>query len=172
MTVIVGVIQGGRVYVGADSAVTAGDNAAALARPKVRRRNGILFGACGDMSVVGAILDRMTIPDYDGQDVESWMAKEFWSAIRGLMKEMGLRRCEFEVLVAVGGRLACVDNHGAVIVHDRQYAAVGSGGTYALGALYNSRGSGRMRVKRAIEAAIEHCSTVRGPLAVLSTVTP
>lgn len=153
---------------GADSAVTAGDDAAVLARPKVRRQHGILFGACGDMNAVGAILDGMTLPRFDGQDIEGWMTKKLWTAIRERLKEMGLRRFEFEVLVAIDGRLACVDHHGAVVVFDRDYAAIGSGASYALGSLHSSRGSGKIRAERAIEAAIEHCTTVRGPLKVLS----
>ena len=167
MTVVVGVVELDRVYLGADSAVTAGDDVAVLARPKVRRRGGILLGACGDMSAVGAVLDRLEVPRYDGGDLGAYMAQRLHPALRECLRGLG-RGHEAEVLVAAGGQLASLDHDGAIIVHARPYAAVGSGAPYALGACYHRRGHGSRLVRVAIEAAAEHCASVRAPLQVLS----
>lgn len=167
MTVVVGVVELERVYLGADSAVTAGDDVAVLARPKVRRRGGILLGACGDMSAVGAILDGLEVPRYDGGDLGAYMAQRFYPALRDCLRSLG-RGHEAEVLVAAGGQLASIDHDGAIIVHARAYAAIGSGSAYALGACYHRRGHGRRLVRVAIEAAAEHCASVRAPVQVLS----
>lgn len=167
MTVVVGVVELDRVYLGADSAVTAGDEVSVLARPKIRRRSGMLLGACGDMAAVGAVLDAFRPPGYDGGELASYMAQSLAPELRAFLRSLG-RRHELEVLVAAGGQLASIDHDGAIVAHSRPYAAIGSGSAYALGACYNRRGHGRGLVRVAIEAASEHCASVRGPVAVLS----
>ena len=160
----------------ADSAVTSEERVEILARPKLRRRSGLIVGACGDMAAVGAILDGMVLPAYSGGPVAEWVTTMLWPTVDSCLRSLNVRKNnEFQVLVGVSHRgyraLASIDQYGSPIVYDRCYAAIGSGEAYALGSLCGG-GWRRLepgeRVRRAVAAAAEHCCNVRGRIGVLS----
>ena len=164
MSVVAGLVHAGRIYLGADSAVVRGDEIETVVRPKVRRRSGMLIGACGDMPAVTTILDTLLLPYYPGGPLDEWLATILAPSIAEHTKKE-----DYSLMVGVAGRLAVIDSDGTCVVHAQNYAAIGTGGPYALGALCSWRRFGpRLRVRRAVEAAIAHCSSVRGPTRVLS----
>jgi ATP-dependent protease HslVU (ClpYQ) peptidase subunit len=174
MTCVAAAISRGRVFMAADSAVMSDDRIEILARPKLRRRSGMLVGASGDMAAVGAILDGILLPCYLGGPVAEWLTTVLWPTLNGCLRDLSVRRTEFTVLLGLahGGfrALASVDQHGSPIVYDRSYAAIGSGEAYALGSMCSGwrRVDPRERVRRAVAAAAEHCCNVGGRVGVLS----
>ena len=73
---------------------------------------------------------------------------------------------ESEAILGVGGQIYII-TAGPVAYRVRgNYAAIGSGSPFAEGALYATQGSAlsiKERLTVALEAAEQHCSSVRGP---------
>lgn len=172
MSVGVGLVERGRIYLGADSACV-GESVELLDRPKVRRRGRLLVAVAGDMKAVGLVLDGMVLPQYEEGPINEWAV----NVLQPSIAESLTRADDWTVLVGVpahGGKLVAVDSAGNCVVHARRYAAIGSGEPYALGVLFSGavgwhRLDPRKRVTRAISAASEHDSACAGRICVLST---
>lgn len=171
MSVAAGLVERGRIYLGADSACNGG-SVELLDRPKVRRRAGMLVAAAGDMGAVGVILDGMLLPKYEGGPINEWAVNILQPTIAECVG--GGSRSDWTAMLAVpscGGKLVTVDSAKNCVVHARRYAAIGSGEGFALGALCAvdwRRIAPRDKVLRAVLAAVEHDDAVRAPATVLS----
>jgi len=80
-----------------------------------------------------------------------------------------------QALVGVGGRLFAVHQDGDVIEPQCGYAVIGSGATYALGALH-ARGPTMIAaedpervMEYALRASEAHCCQVKGPMVFVHT---
>ena len=110
-------------------------------------------------------------------DIDEYMNTTFVNELREVFKKAGFAQSENGqdiahswMLVGVRGRLYHVDADYCVLEDRRTYAAIGSGGQVACGAMGALEGSdldAEARIRRALAMAEEHCSTVRGPFTVL-----
>jgi ATP-dependent protease HslVU (ClpYQ) peptidase subunit len=176
MTAIVGLAQGGSVFIGGDSAGVAGLSLAVRADAKVFRNGRYLFGFTTSFRMGQLIRYSLTLPKPKG-DLDSFMATTFIDALRECLKTGGWARKENDreeggtFLVGVRGQLFTVHEDYQVGKPADGFAAVGCGDQIALGALYATAGTGlkpRRRVKLALRAAERFSAGVRGPFVCLT----
>lgn len=173
MTCIVGIVQKGKVYMGADSAGTdAYYNQQIRRDPKIFRNGDLLIGYCGSFrmgQLLGLGLNAPT--PKANQKPENYMVSELIPVIRTLLKENGYAKVENNVeeggqfLVGYDGRLFNIESDFQVGESDDSFDACGAGAPVALGALYATRKNPkpRDRMKLALEAAARFNASVRPP---------
>lgn len=180
MTCVLGLLEEGRtaVWLGADSmATTAYGQKHILATSKI-----IVVGEYCAMAVTGRVTGItaaqhwMDAPRYvPGDEPERWVARELWPAVLNAHVAAGFvdedaRELESEFLVGLDGHLFIVAGDGAVLEPRTAFAALGSGGDVAVGALAGSvarRKGYERRVAEALEASALANAYVNDPFRVL-----
>ena len=172
MTAIVGIAQGGRVWMGADGCVSYGnDERAATSSSKIWRAGasgGWLIGAAGAGGWT-AILRAVKWPKAaDPEWPEAWLPGALLQAADSLGLELP---CSDEnageygdALVGGGGGLWRVDCGLDVSRYDE--AAAGSGSVAARAVLHVTGGAPRSRIRRALEAAAAIVPGVSPPFSI------
>lgn len=160
MSVVVGVKDGTRVVLAADSRVMLGDLPRSSSSPKLRRVGAYVIGVCGDGSVLDAVFHRFDPPaapsDVGGDEAAAFMVREFIPAYRDLLNEgrllardegEGMMRAGSKdgssLTVAWGPHLFGVSAEFALAHLDGPFLADGSGYQFAYGALGALVGPGR-----------------------------
>lgn len=175
MTCIVGLVDGGRVWMGGDSAGTAGWDLIVRADRKVFRNGPYVMGFTTSFRM-GQLLrhgfEPPALPEPPA-DLEAFMATTFIDAVRERLKAGGWASKTNEqeqggnFLVGVRGRLFEIGSDYQVGESLDGYAAVGCGDQVAHGALFASRGRPAMdRIVTALVAAERFSAGVRRPFAV------
>lgn len=185
MTCIAGLVHGGHVYMGADSAGVSGWDLSIRADAKLFRRGPYLMGFTDSYRMGQLLRYRLNVDATSGpnqpshadvvartDDLHGFMATRFIDDVRACLKTGGYQKTENEVerggtfLVGVGGRLFRVERDYQVGEPLAGYDAVGSGQAYALGALHAlvvAEGEPARKVAAALEAAAAHNIGVRPP---------
>lgn len=163
MTCIVGLIDKGRVWMGADSSANfEGDEIETWVNPKVFPSGEYLIGFTGSFRVGQQLQHGNHFkPLPAGHDI---MAHLVTVVMPDLKKVVG-KSAPDEMLIAHGGRLFKVGAEYVVSEHTN-YAAVGTGKTWAQGNMHGGSGEPSSRLRRALSAAQAHCSSVREPFVV------
>lgn len=177
MTAVVGLVHGGRVHLGADSAGVAGWSMTVRADEKVFRNGPFVMGFTTSFRMGQLLRYAFEAPLPTG-DLARFMATGFIDGVRECLKTGGWATKSSEqesggnFLVGVGGRLFEIGSDYQVGEPADGIAAVGCGFEIALGSLYTS-GQGGWPVKRRIRVALETAERfsagVRGPYAFIST---
>lgn len=174
MTAIVGLVSGGRVLIGGDSAGVAGYSLTVRRDRKVWASGPWVYGFTSSFRM-GQLIRyafQPPSPPPDGQDLERYMATAWVDALRQTLKDGGYSRVSDQqeqggtFLVGTRGRLFTVDGDFQVGESADGYDAVGCGGEIALGALYATRDMelfAEDRVLAALRAAEHHSAGVAGP---------
>jgi hypothetical protein len=178
VTAIAAIIRGGRVHLGADTAVTTGWDLALRPDGKVFTTGPYVFGCAG--KVRGAQLLQYALdPPAPTVDLPRFMATTFVDAVRTCLKDGGHAKRENEqengdtlLLAGVHGRLFRMWGDYSVLECAQPYAAAGCGEDMVLGALYATRDAQtgvRRRLTVALKAAECFNAAVRGPFTFAST---
>lgn len=178
MTVIAGVVDGGTVLIGGDSAGIAGYSVTARRDSKVFTNGRYLMGFAGSFRMGQLLRWSLTAPPPgDPADLERFMTTTWIDAVRDCLRAGGYAGHMSDgsevggtFLVGVHGRLFEVDCDYQVGEPLDGYAAVGCGADIALGALHatsRSAMSADERVMAALRAAERHSAGVCGPFTVL-----
>ena len=179
MTCIVGMEKNGKVWMGGDSAGTAGNmNQRIRADKKVFIKGEFIIGFCGSFRMGDLLKHTFEIPDAkDVTDPDKFMVNNFVDALRDLLetenKKAGLTGNEKlfpSILVGFRGRLYNVESDYQCGRPEDGYDSVGSGSSVAVGAMHGSKGvsSARGRIEAALEAASRNDAAVRPPFHILS----
>ncbi len=175
MTAVVGLVQSGSVYIGADSAGVAGLNLTVRADAKVFRKKRYLFGFTTSFRMGQLIRYSLTLPKPTG-NLDAFMSTTFIDAVRDCLQDGGWAAKDKDreeggtFLVGVRGRLFTVYDDYQVGQAADGFAAVGCGDLIALGALFATADSGlsaRRRVLGALAAAERFSAGVRAPFTCL-----
>jgi ATP-dependent protease HslVU (ClpYQ) peptidase subunit len=177
VTVIAGVVRGGRVWIGGDSAGVAGTDLTVRRDPKVFLNGAYLIGFTSSFRMGQALAHRFQPPPPPRRaaDLYRFMVVDFVDAAREALKTAGFAQVHDGAeaggcfLVGVGGRLFQIESDYQVGEARAGFDAVGCGAAYALGSLFTSKGSPERRVRTALLAAERHSGGVRGPFVVLTT---
>jgi ATP-dependent protease HslVU (ClpYQ) peptidase subunit len=176
MTAIAAVIHEGKVWMGADSAVTEGSSLTVMATPKVFRVGPFTIGACGSARVVRVLQYGLSVPKQArGVRADEFIATTFVDAVRKALQAAGIAEkkdgresYEADFIVAYRGRLWIVDEDYAALEIARDYEGTGSGGDVVRGALGATASlAPRARILRALKLAEEHDALVRRPFTIL-----
>jgi len=181
MTCIVGIVGPEGIYLGADSATTAGYQVQELASHKVFRRGEFLFGVCGYLRLLQILRHRLQLPPmWSSQSIEHYMNGPFIDAVRAACQQGGFTRylggqeiAGGVFLVGRGQRLFCVGPDFAVSEVRESYDAIGSGSSLALGSLHSSAGwtdDPKERVYLALRAAARYDAGVAPPFVLIANV--
>lgn len=172
MTIIAGACRGGRVWLGGDSSASDGATIIRTSDPKVWRSGGVLLGGAGDFRTIDAAR-RIDCP---AQPTEHWLRYGFTSDLAKMYRELDgyldsdQRPGEGGLLLGALGRLWLVIHPRlSVVCVGEDYAALGSGEDFALGAMHaRPKASPRTRVIAGLVAAFTHATTCAGPLTLVS----
>lgn len=185
MTVIVGLVHEGEVYLGGDRGATCVDNLTvyAVSQPKVwryqhnRTSTTMVMGACDSFRML-QLLHHVMSPALPRTDIDpmAYMVKDFVPHLREVVERAGLPPDEDgpylhgNVMVGFSGRLFVVRADFAVLEDARSYTAIGAGSAFAQGALWvSNERDPELRLQTAMSAAADHSFTVSEPFDVVST---
>lgn len=175
MTCIVGLVDDGAVYMGADSAGVAGWSLTVRKDAKVFRKGEFLIGGTSSFRMIQLLHYTLALPAFrdEAHTVEEYMATAFVDAVRDCLKAGGhaTKSSEQEsggfFLVGVRGRLFRIENDYQVGESLNGYSACGCGEDAAVGALYATPTmKPKKRVELALQAAEHHNAGVRGPFVI------
>ena len=175
MTCIVGAVESGSVYIGADSMGSSGYCSQTIRQPKVFLLQDRFIVGYTTSFRMGQIIEHDFIaPKHpNGMSVETFMTSVFINDLRECLKNKGWAEKEKEresggnFLVGYQGRLFEVQGDYSVLETTDGYNAVGSGYAYALGAMSCAVGGPRQRILTALIAAEKFTPSVSGPFTVL-----
>ena len=181
MTCIVGITTDNGLYLGADSATTAGYQVQALASHKVFRLGEFLFGVCGYVRLLQILRHRLQLPPlWPNQSLDNYMNGPFVDAVRQACQESGFTQywggqevAGGAFLVGRGRRLFSVGPDFAVMEIRGTYNAIGSGSDLALGSLHSSEewtDDPKERIYAALRAAARYNAGVAPPFVMISNV--
>lgn len=179
MTCIVGMTHNGKVWMGGDSAGTAGNmNQRIRADKKVFVKGEFIIGFCGSFRMGDLLKHTFEIPDTaEVTDPDKFMVNQFVDALRNLLetenKKAGLSdrdKLYPSILVGFRGRLYNVESDYQCGRPEDGFDSVGSGSSVAVGAMHGSRSikSPRKRIEAALEAAARNDAAVRPPFHILN----
>lgn len=175
MTCIVGLISGGHVYIGGDSAGVAGLDMVVRSDSKVFRNGPCLFGFTSSFRMGQLLRYSLHVPNrHPDIDVMKWLCSDFINAVRSCLKDGGFASKNSETeqgghfLLGYQGRLFHIGGDYQVGESAEPYEAVGCGEAFALGAMYASKGISdpESRITLALEAAQANSAGVRGPFVI------
>jgi ATP-dependent protease HslVU (ClpYQ) peptidase subunit len=178
VTCIVGVIDGGKAWVGGDSALSCVETHELIAcvNQKVFRVGDFLIGVSGSARVGDVLRYRLVPPKPPRRmDPARYMRTDFMDAVRETLRKNGtmallhaVESCEATILIGYRGRLFIIESDLHIHEAIDDYAAVGSGGSVANGALSVSRGvPARKRILAALAASERYTTSVRRPFIVI-----
>ncbi len=155
MTCIVAVTDNKKVWMGADSAATGpGLDRWTMNTPKVWSKGPFVFGVAGNPSVAQKMRSSFN-PELANLDPYSYISGKFVEQLESLLGDDGR---DSLLLVGYQGRIfeIVMPQNYLVMEPKENYASIGSGAPFALGALRASRGNPERRIKLALDAACTH----------------
>lgn len=186
MSVIVGIVHEGVVYIGSDSQVTKGGTKKNHLHPNNRKvwhpdgRDHMLMGSAGLLKGINIIksinglIDQATLSE--GRLNYNYVVKYVAKKIMDNMEEAKLIESKDynpkmlnEFLFANKNELFMIGIDGSVLQID-DFTAIGSGSTEAMGSLLSTENEEpRPRIIKAIEAAIQNDIYVGYPIVIMNT---
>jgi ATP-dependent protease HslVU (ClpYQ) peptidase subunit len=167
MSVVVGLIDNGEIYMAADSACGSLDGSWVRedATPKVWRDGRFLIGVVGKCRVSDLIINSI---EPEGFRTEYDWADAIREALRrgGALKvQNGIETMEAEVLIGCERQLFHIVSNFGIFAPKSNYHAIGAGAPYALGALHVMQGEDWIpgtKIHMAVEAAAAFSPIVGG----------
>lgn len=178
MTVIVGLVgPAGSIYMGGDSAFSdmTTHEIVACSNRKVFVNGPFVIGFAGSARVGDVLRYSLVPPKHPrGCDAARFMRTVFVDTVRETFRKAGLYRKdepeEVDATVLIGYRRGLYVLDADLHIHEviDEFAAIGSGGSVASGAMAVSHGvPARQRIKAALEAAERFTVSVRRPFYVI-----
>lgn len=179
MTCIVGAADGGRVWIGGDSAAVTGSHLRPQADPKVFEVGGALVGCCGSIRSKH-LVHYAFVPPMHPEDLDdhAFIATRWVDALRVCLRAGGALKTidgvessdDFGLLVGYRGRLYVIETDFQVRRPLEAFTAIGVGATYALGAMLTcSVAEAPMgRLTMGLAAATYFCTDVCQPFHILA----
>jgi ATP-dependent protease HslVU (ClpYQ) peptidase subunit len=177
MTCIIGLVQDGVVYMGADSASSNAYTIRTSRLRKVFKKDGLLFGYTGSFRM-GQIIQHHIIfgPQTETESDEGYLVTTVAAGIRQVSKDHGtaksldnLDKSLGQVLIGFKGNLYTLDIDYQVNYNSDPFDAIGSGEDISIGAMAALAIKNPVkRIEKALEITAEFVPTVRGPFYVES----
>lgn len=178
MSCIVGLINKNKVYMGADSAGSAGWGLSIRIDRKIFLKSQFIMGFTSSYRMGQILQYELTLPEQpDGMEIFEYMVTCFVKSIRDAFKDGGFAKIENsqescgQILVGYKSRLFTIDADYQVVENLKPFAAIGCGSMVALGALdaTSPRLDPKERIILALSASESWNNGVRAPFHILST---
>ena len=176
MTCIVGLVEGGQVWIGGDGRACFSDSVMPVRAPKVFRCGPLLIGVSGMPRVAQIWEHEFQLPPRGDDDVLAWLCRDVAPPLRDLMTVRGAtydssadgtKTLQSHALIACEGRLFLMDGQCAFYETERAFECCGSGADVASGYLLgNKLDEPEKRVKGALRAAGEMLNSCGPPYRV------
>ncbi|MBO1513251.1 hypothetical protein [Metabacillus bambusae] len=177
MTCIVGLINNGKVYIGADSAGVGGYSLTLRADEKVFVKGEFIMGFTSSFRMGQLLRFKLDIP-YHKPDVDTYeyMVTEFIEAVRHCLRNGGFSRNDNgeesggKFLVGYKDQLFTIDSDYQVGRPMMGYDAAGCGEDIAKGSLFSTESIDDpvKRVREALKASEQFSAGVRSPFLILN----
>lgn len=170
MTCIAAIVENGIGYMAGERAASNGSTIMPISTPKVWKVNGYLMGYYGSFSLEKLKYNFNPHP-LDNNDVETFMNSQFIEDLHNAYDTLNINRSEdTELLIVAGGKIFVHNAEDmSMVMYDTNFMAQGSGGEYAMGALYASELPARERLDMAMYAATKFSPGCIGPIDIIST---
>ena len=174
MTVLAAAVINGTMALAGDRAASEDGTILVLSKPKVARRGEYLVGYYGSLEGE-RLLELFKFPDppKDPELLDHFM---YTTLLRDLEKFYDEQRFDLDdtdnglgLIILVGGKIydhAICD--GTMVRYERDYIAVGSGGSFALGALSHPWKNAKTAVEHAVGVACDFSTTCTRPIDVVT----
>lgn len=174
MTCIVGMEHKGEVWMGGDSAGTAGNmNQRIRGDKKVFKKGEFLFGFCGSFRMGQLLRHNLQLPPPQaaGVDDATYLVNDFVNAVKVCFSEGKELPAGFEGAFLIGyrGHLYNIEGDFQVGQPEAKFDACGSGADVAVGAMHASSGekNPKKRIQTALEASALNNAAVRPPFTIM-----
>lgn len=181
MTCIVGIVEEGIVYLGADSFFGTEYRSNRCEYSKVFPVGEAIMGVCGSARTMDLLRFSLGMPKIDtDMDLRKWMVVEFIPVIRECLKDGGITKIKENVeehdspfLVGLRGRLFRVDEDFQVGEYTTPFSCIGAGMDFSTGSLFSTEEiadiTPRDRITMALKAAVEFSPLVQPPFSYIKT---
>lgn len=174
MTCIVAIVSEGIVYMGGERGHSDSHTIVSSTRPKIFECGPYLVGYAGNSGIGQAVVYNFEFPAVGKtNNIDRHMAQVFIPRLRSFFIDNNIKLPEDDdqnasFIVGVRGRVYEVDLSDFQCIEYSEIA-IGSGSSYAYGALYINKDYEPLdRIRQGIEAAILYSPTCTGPIDVLS----
>ena len=160
MTLVVAIEHKDQVFMGCDSMMSDAHTKDIFDRPKIIKKEGILFGYSGNFILDNLIRFSLQIPK--GEKNEDWLYTQLLPKIREHFGEKP--SLEGDALIVISGKVYHLQEDFSIVRSKRGYISIGSGNEVAFGALHATKELlPEDRIRIALEAASEYILSVGGP---------
>lgn len=178
MTCIVGLVDNGTVYIGADSATLSDLTRTIQEDFKIFKKKKFLIATSGACRLTQILRYQFNPPEYSKKrykSVTDYIAGDFIEGCRRCLRENGFSYKEkdqefFDGCFLVGFKDELFDiSCDFTVMKVNNYATLGSGRDIALGVLYSVKGSPEERITKALEAAAAFNVGVAPPFKIMTS---
>lgn len=163
MTCVIAAVEDGKVWMGADScAIDNYHNYTPRRDPKIIKKHGYLIGYSYSFRMGQIIFHSMDMPEIGNHDPYELMVYDWVTCLREAFEQHGWKGTDKEgrdlggqVLVGFNGRLFEIESDLQVGESLRNFAAIGCGSDYALGAFSVLRDSTKWKIDQKIEMSLD-----------------
>lgn len=163
-----------KIWMAGDRGISDDNTISVGSSPKIWKKEGYLFGYAGSMD--GDRIKHLFVPpQFEGRgSVDKFMYSRFLKALRKFYEEWWVdtsASSDFGMIICVRGKIyEHSSGDMSLTQYDQDYLAMGSGGDLAMGSLYSTKlyKDGRKRANLAVQAAINHSPSCKGPIDILS----
>lgn len=175
MTCVIGLVEEGKIYMGADSAVSNGWQVDQTARSKVFRVGEFLIGTCGSVRVSGLLRSFSVRKMYVGEDCDEYMVVGVAEAIRKCMKDGGVvieqdgdrMAGRSTAIIGFHSKLYFLGNNFHIDRYIVPFMSIGLGSLFAMGAMRAYHGlPPEKRIRESLKVAAFFSEGVRPPFVV------
>lgn len=163
-----------KIWMAGERAVSDDNTVNVCSSPKIWKKEGYMFGYAGAMD--GDRLRHLFVPpQYEGRgSIDKFMYSKFLKGLRNFYEGWWVdtsSSSDFGMIICIRGKIY---EHSAgdmsLTQYEQDYLAMGSGADLAMGSLYTTQKQkdGRKRVMQAVNAAITHSPSCKGPIDILS----
>jgi len=172
MTVIVGISDKDRVYIGGDRGVSDNDVILSMSRPKITKKDGWVFGYAGSLGT-GQLIEFISLPKVaKGEDPYILLKTDIVEQLKTAYDNYGrdIEDNGTDWIIGYKNRLFEVSS-GDWGVLEISFSAIGTGSAFALGSLHASKNwrDTKKRVTKSIEASIQYSPSCAGPIDIYTT---
>lgn len=174
MTCVVGIVSGGRVYMGADTCASDGQTKASHPRRKIFKiQDDMLIGCSGSFRVMDIIEHRLKLPKHGKSSDQKYMHSIVPNAIRRCLVDWKFFETitekddvEWDMLIGYNGHLYTMQNDYSILPAPARGTAIGSGAEAANAILFHygsKKVTPRYKLRSALEAAAATIVSVQKP---------
>jgi ATP-dependent protease HslVU (ClpYQ) peptidase subunit len=173
MTIVIGLIDNGIVYMGSDRAMSDEYSISSPITPKIKKNGQFLIGYASSRGS-GQVAHYIDFPNVLKKDVDKYMRTDFILTLKKAIEPFGIDisdvdKAAADFLVGVHGRLFNISTNDWQVNEYDKYIAIGSGSQFATGSLDTSYTwkDPNKKITKALESAIKNSPQCIYPIDIL-----